>query len=135
MSSNGASDPSTGFSTVEMLVAFAILSLGLGLAVQNVSQASLSLRQAREERQEARLLRRAMSEELPRLLRQFNGSPVEASGEGWTLSAAPLAAGDPRSPLRVTVRLGAARQGRSPAIYTTIVPAPSSARGPESGGL
>lgn len=129
MSGHGIRDTSAGFSTVEMLVAFAILSLGLGLAVQNVSQASLSLRQAREEGEEARLLRKAMSEELPRLLRQFSGSPVTASGEGWTLAVEPLAAGNERSPLRVILRRGERRNGRFAAFYTTIVAPPSSGGG------
>lgn len=113
-----------GFSTVEMLVAFVILSLGLGLAVQNVSQASLNLRQARAQDEETLLLRRTISEELPRLLRKFDGSPLSLDGDGWALAVEPLNAGSVRSPLRVVARIGR-RAGHQEAIYLTVVAPPT----------
>ena len=103
-----------------MLVAFAVLSLGLGLAVQNVSQASLSLRKAREQNEDARLLHRVMSEEVPRMTAGFSGTRVTASGEGWELALARLVPGEAASPLRVEIRVKP-KQARAATLFTTIV--------------
>lgn len=115
-----AEGTSEGFSTIEVLVAFAILSLGLGLAVQNISQSSLSLRQARAEGENKRVLQQVLSVELPSLLERFNGSALSATAEGWDLVVEPLMTGNPKSALRVVARIKSGSQSHA-AIYTTIV--------------
>lgn len=112
-----------GFSTIEMLVAFVILSLGLGLAVQSVSQAGMSLKRAKDRAAETVIVRRVMSEELPRLLKTYKGRPLLASGPSWQAGIRPLSSDDVAGPVEVIVEVEL-RGGARPETYVSILPAP-----------
>ncbi|MCV3243111.1 type II secretion system protein [Mesorhizobium sp. ZC-5] len=112
-----------GFSTIEMLVAFVILSLGLGLAVQSVSQAGISLSRAKNNAVETVLVKRVMSEELPRLLKAYKGQPLLASGPSWQAGIRPLSSGEVAGPVEVIIEV-APRNGAKSATYVSVLPAP-----------
>lgn len=113
-----------GFSTIEMLAAFVILSLGLGLAVQSVSQARMSLKRANDSAAETVIYRRVMSEELPRLLMAYRGKPLLASGPSWQAGIRPLSSTDIQGPVEVIVEVMQRANARPAATYVSIVPAP-----------
>jgi Tfp pilus assembly protein PilV len=115
---------SAGFSTVEILVAFVVLSLGLGLAVQSISQASMSLRRADDAGKEALLLRRIVSEELPRLVNVYTGKTIEAAGPSWRIEVQPISDQGPRQALRATIEIRSRESAAHSTAYTTILPVP-----------
>jgi type II secretory pathway pseudopilin PulG len=119
-------DAQSGFSTIEMLVAFMILSLGLGLAVQSISQASLSLKRANENAREMHLLRRVTSEELPRLLNGYDGEVLGARGPQWDIGIRPLSSTEPQGPIQVVIRIAPNENASATSTYTSILPPPSS---------
>jgi type II secretory pathway pseudopilin PulG len=119
-------DGQSGFSTIEMLVAFMILSLGLGLAVQSISQASLSLKRADANAREINLLRRVTSEELPRLLKAYVGQATGASGPQWEVGLRPLSSADPQGPIQVVIRIAPNENAPATSTYASILPPPSS---------
>lgn len=113
-----------GFSTIEMLAAFVILSLGLGLAVQSVSQARMSLKRADDSAAETVIYRRVMSEELPRLLMAYRGEPLLASGPSWQAGIRPLSSTHIQGPVEIIIDVMRGTNTRPVATYVSIVPAP-----------
>lgn len=118
-----------GFSTIEMLVAFVILSLGLGLAVQLVSQARMSLTRAHDSAAETMIVKRVMSEELPRLMKAYKGKPLLAGGPSWQAGIRPLSGADVQGPVEVIVEV--VRRGGAPATYVSVLPPPDGIQNPE----
>lgn len=116
-------DGSAGFSTIEVLVAFVILSLGLGVAVQSISLASLSLRRSDEAARETMLVRRIMAEELPRLMKAYAGQPMVVGGPSWEAGLRPLSSSGPQGPVQVLIRILPAN-GHGGKVHTSILPYP-----------
>lgn len=113
-----------GFSTIEVLVAFVILSLGLGVAVQSISLASLSLRRSDEAARETTLVRRIMAEELPRLMKAYAGQPMVAGGPSWEAGLRPLSPSAPQGPVQVLIRILPAG-GRGGKVHVGILAYPA----------
>jgi len=121
-----------GFSTIEVLVAFVILSLGLGVAVQSISLASTSLRRSNESARETILVRRVMAEELPRLVKTYAGKALVASGPSWEAGLRPLSPSDPQGPVQVLIRI-LPTGGRGGGTYGSILPFPVETTSPRAG--
>lgn len=108
-----------GFSTVELLVAFVILSLGLGVAVQTIAQSATGLKRATGYEEETLLVRRLLSEELPRLVNTYSGGATEATGPSWKIAIRPVAGGKSQGSVSASIEV---ISGTRTAVYTTVLP-------------
>ena len=117
-------DPAAGFSTLEMLAAFVVLSLGLGLAVQSIQLSSTSLRRADDSIAEQLLVKRLVSEELPRLLRGYAGKPAAAAGDLWRMRLTPLSQADPKGPVEAVIWVAPKPGAVFREAYVTVLPLP-----------
>lgn len=95
-----------GFSTLEALVAFAVLSLGLLGAVQSISQAAVNLQGSANGQARMAMLQQLRSEEMPKLARGYTGTPLAAKGETWRIELAPMRPDDPDGPVRFAIWIG-----------------------------
>jgi general secretion pathway protein I len=125
-------DRAAGFSTIEVLVAFLVLSLGLGMAVQSISLAATSLKRTDQAGRETRLVRRVMAEELPRLMRAYAGKALVASGSSWEAHLRPLSPSEPQGPVQVLIRILPV-SGRGGGISISILPYPAELALPQTG--
>jgi Tfp pilus assembly protein PilV len=111
-----------GFWTLEVLVAFLVLSLGLALSVQSISQASLSDRQAESRGDRHMLLRKVVSEELPAVIDAYSGGVRTFSGPSWRIELRPMALEGGSVAARVTVALTGVDGKDLPEMHVQIVP-------------
>lgn len=95
-----------GFSTLEALVAFAVLSLGLLGAVQSISQAAISLKKSADGQGQVALLQQLRSEEVPALALRYAGAPLVADGASWRIELAPVRSDVPDGPVGVKIWIG-----------------------------
>lgn len=116
---------SRGFSTIEVLVAFAILSLGLVLATRSVSQAGWSLRRAAEVSSEAELARRVMAEEVPALLKAHPFREGRFREPDWEVSIQPMRQERSSGGALVTVRIRSGTSNRFDTLLVKVLPWPS----------
>lgn len=129
------SEPSheAGFSTLEVLIAFLVLSLGLALSVQSISQASLSIKQAELRADRSILLRKLISEELPRIVKAYSGGMLTKNGPSWRIELRPLAVGDGTATVQAIIQL-VNKDGKSATeTHVQIFPlSEASSQGPSS---
>lgn len=118
MDQNGTT--TAGFSTIELLVAFTILSLGLGVAVQTIAQSATSLKRATGYEEETLLVRQVIAEELPRLVNR--GGAGEVTGQSWKIAIRPVAGEKSRGSISASVEVVS---GTRTTVYTTVVPYPA----------
>ncbi|WP_246712005.1 type II secretion system protein [Phyllobacterium myrsinacearum] len=79
-----------GFTLLEMIIAFLVLSISMGVAVQTVSIASRSIALATERNAAARLVDALQAETLPKVLAAGKVSGAgDAEGMRWELSFTP----------------------------------------------
>jgi type II secretory pathway pseudopilin PulG len=118
---NPSDDAMGGFSTLEMLVAFVILSLGLAVAVQAISQATMRLTRAEASTRETTLVRKVIREELPKLARRYTGKSLLADGPRWKIDLRPLSIGGLDGQMQATIWIaGEGRHSSRP--YTIVLP-------------
>lgn len=87
-------DRQSGFTLLETLIAFLILSIALGIATQSISAAALAYRKADALRAADRLVSEVLAEYggIPGSPKQENG--VAADGKAWTLTRETIPLGD-----------------------------------------
>ncbi|MCR4265785.1 type II secretion system protein J [Nitratireductor sp. ZSWI3] len=113
-----------GFTTIEVLVAFAVLSLGLLLATQTITQASWSLRRVSERTDETMLLKKILSEEVPPLLKANANREAGIDRPGWTVVVRPLLDDRMDGLAKVVVRIRSDGGNRPDRVFATVLPWP-----------
>jgi hypothetical protein len=115
-------DGEAGFSTLEALIAFVVLSFGLAVSVQSISQASLAERNASARSEAARLLRNIVTEELPSILDDYPGGTQTHVGPSWRIELQPTMVSGKPAAVRAMVQLTDANGQELPYSHMEIVP-------------
>lgn len=114
-------EPEAGYSTLEMLVAFVVLSLALATAVQSISLSGLSLRSARDDARAVTIVNRMLAEDVGRILDAFREGQTVMQGPDWQSSTRPV---DGKGEV-AAVTISIASEGGGPAFeFLTFIPVP-----------
>lgn len=114
------SEQEAGFITFELLVALLVLSISLGIAVQTISQARISLLRKESAARADRILRQVIAEQLPDLSKEVAASPISRTTSEWKVELL-REENKNQSVVRVRIWIAPAGDGHYTSDYLTFL--------------